>query len=271
MQLHLDRLGRDRFANADVLFACMTRFDVRMSNVPGAAKIGDRHEWTRHRADAFRRWCLPSMLAQEPRPHAWAVCFDEDLTEATAALIADLAPHEGVYPVLTGDRWYPDAKRQLLEAARANHGDRFSLVCCSRLDSDDAFHVRFHAACDEALLRLRKSPTFGPTVCLDFPYVVVADGSRVMPSPRSKVAFATVEPIARFGGPMAFAHTRVDEHHPLVEVFTDRPSYCYRKHGRNISGPWSGSHPAFAQPGAVLSWFGQEPEGGWTEDVGHRG
>lgn len=250
MYLQVGNLPRSGFRNRDVFYAVMTRFDVRLL-ATGAEKAKDREAWTARRAEAFRRWCLPSVLNLCPRPHAWIVLFDRDLTEATAGLLAELAPHAGVYPVLTGDDWRADAVEGTRLASEVAAVDDLAVIACARLDSDDALHRRFFGALDTAVARIPIR-----SVAINFPYALTTDGEKTRVTPRPNHFFATVEPAVCFRGPCQISHTRIGEVMPVVDVLTDYPMGLYRVHPDAIGGARVPPGVSVKNRHEALGWFG---------------
>jgi hypothetical protein len=265
MLLWVSRLeATDRFANRDVLYAAMTRFNVAMPATPGAAAIRERDEiesWTRRRITVFQDLCLRSMLHLRLKPHAWVILFDREINPPVAELIAALGQHDWIVPLYCGDDWVDQVADETRAVLRERFGRRFSHVACTRLDSDDSLHTDFYAAVDLALTKLRQRQTLAGPLCIDFPFGVMPAGDRLMIQLKEKHVFVLVEPFDQLRTPYFCEHTRIDDHVPLRSVLTDRPMFVYQRHDANISGPLTrAAWDAFADRERVLGYFGLAPE-----------
>lgn len=261
---------RTTFRNEDVLFITMTRFDVVMPSTPGAAALrseGRLEPWTAERVEIFRRTCLPSMLQQQPRPHAWIILFDKRVTPPVAQLLEELLDHDWIIPMLFGDDWakhYADETRDVLRRRFGHRQPRF--LACTRLDSDDAIHRSFHGVTDLAISKLRKTWTADTSLCLNYPYGVMWCGDMPRIRLKEKQFFALVEPFDSFRTPYRWAHTKIDQHVPVLDVFTEQPMWVYHAHHQNISGDKSCEpFERFAEPERILAYFGLRPDA-WRQE-----
>lgn len=251
---------RTAFRNPDVLFVAMTRFDVPVPKMPRMVEVlarGEMDAWTEERAAIFRRWCLPPMLGQSVRPHAWVILFDEDVKPASAALVEELRAHDFIVPLFLGPNW----KKHLAATTTAALDDRFGAgafryVCCTRLDSDDSLHAGFHAAVDEAVAIWRGEGDPEAPVVLNFPFGVMQHGGSLYVRHLENLFFAMLEGHGSFRGPYVGTHTKIHEVAPVVHVFTDQPAYAYHRHDQTLSG--GTDRPKFARiadPERVLRSF----------------
>ncbi len=260
MHLLVSRDARNEaFESADVAFAAMTRFNLH-GLAPATAPVRgdpDYEDWCARRAAAFRALCLPPMLIQWPRPHAWFLLFDTEVPSAVAALLDDLRTHEWIVPLFLPRDWaralatdVPAAVRQALAPTGAER------VCWARLDSDDSLNARYFAALDVAITRVRQEGEPGPAWGIDFPYGAVSEGGNVAVYVAEKFSFALVEPLTACKTPYQRKHTEIDQAVPLVRVYTDQPMWLYQRHDANIGGFNAARLERFADPNRILGLFG---------------
>lgn len=248
---------RESFADPTTVYVAVTRFDLPMPRWPESRRLresGELPAWTARRVALFRQRCLPSMLAQSPRPHLWFLLCDRDGAPAADELRASLAGHGWIVPLPLSWDW----EQRYAPAIRAEVAERcgaaWSRVCATRLDNDDSLHRSYHAALDEAVGRLGETPE---AVALNFPFGAAWDGRHLRVHLTESQWFATVEPFDRFAGPYQRKHAQIAEVARLAQVFTDRPMYVHHRHEQNASGAWrQRTAPPLADPAGVLREFG---------------
>lgn len=231
--------GRGQFRCKDVLPIVMTRFnvnrhDARMSQ--HLATDAAYSAWLTARIDAFRKYCLPSMLNQRLKPAVWIILFDKNIHPLISELLEDLLDHEWIVPFLVGDNWGNEVALETQGViARRFRNRKLSLVSTVRLDSDDSLHQDFMAASDVAISRLRPDWDDEVKQCINFPYGALRIENGYYVCHLIRHFFTLVEPVRTAGTIYRYNHYKIHNVAHVTDVFTDEPMFMYHRHETNIS------------------------------------
>ena len=240
--------GARQFRNPDVAYFAVTRFNLYWEqlvdkkhyhgserHIPGHPEYAD---YWRERIEMFRKLCLPSMLNQRVRPHAWFVAFNQARSPDIDDVLAELHQFPWIVPFFPedGEKWQSTELPTMLREQAQKIGKEF--VCTIRFDTDDTLHPSFFAALDGAVgLGREKGLPEGDRICFNLMHGLLRTRNRVQVrlSPTNQF-LAVFEPAKTARGPHDGGHNFISQKMPVIEVVTQFPLWIYNLHEGSISG-----------------------------------
>lgn len=116
----------------------ITRFNLAVGFRPG---VNLDPAWLQHRFELFERYCLPSVAGQLDEDFTWLLLLDERTPRPFRRRLAVLASACRQARTLY---LAPEARmRPAVVAAMRDRGDPPAFLMTSRMDNDDAIHLRY--------------------------------------------------------------------------------------------------------------------------------
>src|ERR1700677_1263076 len=88
----------------------LTQYFTRSIEDPGdlGRRLGNIAEWLENRLVLFKRYCLPSVMAQSNQDFTWLLYFDETTPEAYLRRIRDLIAGHDNFKIRLGRLFTPE-------------------------------------------------------------------------------------------------------------------------------------------------------------------
>ncbi|MGO9338925.1 MAG: glycosyltransferase [Terracidiphilus sp.] len=225
-----------------------------------ARRLGNVREWLENRLVLFKRYCLPSVIAQSNQDFTWLLCLDETTPEDYLQKIRDLiAGHDNI-KIRLGGLFTPK-----IHAAdvRAELDPDTEWVVTTRLDNDDGWHRDF-------VKNLHAQLRFDRREFLNFPTGIIYYRDRTyLYRHRSNAFLSFCEPADDFSTVICANHIFASEVAPIRQL-SGPPAFLQAVHGRNQSNKPRGIrvHRAMALNGfeAMTELFA-DPKGERDRDL----
>ena len=115
----------------------ITRFNLKKDDWKtdkNSAVVLDK-KWLKNRVDLFKKFCLPSVLAQTSKNFKWLIFFEKDSENDLRSLLLQLQEHSFIIPVfLSGYKEF----QSMLPSILAEKASKNQWLLTTRLDNDDA-------------------------------------------------------------------------------------------------------------------------------------
>lgn len=205
----------------------ITRYFTRHSSNPSdfEARLGDVSAWLEDRLLLFKKYCLPSVIAQSVQNFTWLLYFDETTPKDHLQKVRELlAP-------------YPNFKIHLSRLlstedhaadVRAEMDSETQWVLTSRLDNDDGLHREF-------IKNLQAQLQFEKREFLNFPSgIIYYRDHTYLFRHRSNAFVSYFEPAHDVSTVICSKHLFVERVAPLRQLVSP-PAFLQVVHGRNRS------------------------------------
>ena len=216
----------------------MTRFNLA---TPGReAAIRTDPDWLAVRFDLFRRYCLPSVAAQEGASFRWLIFFDRDTParwKAEIGRLRSIFPFDPYFTPLFPEDGWRDAVLGTIRPAGA-------MLLTTRLDNDDALAADFCA-------RVQAAASGDAPVAINLRHGLIRQGRAVHAIDHPRNAFFSLleRRDGRFRTAPAIPHMDLPRHAEVRQV-GGAPGWLQLVHGGNVSNRLRGRRIDPARTGA---------------------
>ncbi|WP_336056022.1 glycosyltransferase [Nitratireductor sp. CH_MIT9313-5] len=211
----------------------VSRFNIFSEVYPHLATA----EWDHKRAQAFKKYLLPSLTRQRIKPDAFYFLIDEDIRTPVSQLLEDLKHIPWVKPiVIPRSLGFTRFGKAVHTAIETEFPNRNGLICV-RVDSDDALNTHFfntlEACIQDHILSIDTVPRIS---FIHFPYGLIKDSETYRVYVEHQTAFISsyTHGNGRVDTCCSYAHDRMSDAGPVLEIATEVPMWLYVRHGDNI-------------------------------------
>jgi hypothetical protein len=205
----------------------ITRYFTRQTKDPNEVRAWRQNSaaWLENRLELFKKFCLPSVLAQSDQNFTWLLYFDEETPEAYLDQIRELIDgRQNIRIRLCGYFYDEDPAADV----RAELDTNTKWVLTSRLDNDDGWHRDF-------VKNLQSQVRFEQREFLNFPTGIIYYRDRTYLFRHHSNAFVSfVEPADHVTTVLCKEHLLVNQVAPVRQL-VGPPAFMQVVHGKNVS------------------------------------